>query len=250
MGVSISTKKDPVNRSVDNGGEHIILGEGDSNPIKEKESIEKAGNESSEVVNSFSESSNGLDQSFSQIKDRSLILQLPTSELDQKGNNHNDDISGELAKNDEELKESECAPKVSETDPAREQNTKTSSLMQNVFSMLGISKKTKEDDESTPTELDEGLPEHQKLPHMEPVTESLDENTINRECILDNQRIQLGQSSEEEEKNLMRITGEFPRFLVLPIFYSTFFISGFIAKLIPRKLESDQHGSRKTSPTL
>ena len=170
--------------------------------------------------------------------------------MDQKGNNHNDDISGELAKNDEELKESEFAPKVSETDPAREQNTKTSSLMQNVFSMLGISKKTKEDDESTPTELDEGLPEHQKLPHMEPVTESLDENTINRECILDNQRIQLGQSSEEEEKNLMRITGEFPRFLVLPIFYSTFFISGFIAKLIPRKLESDQHGSRKTSPTL
>ena len=245
MGVSISTKKDPVNRSVDNGGEHIILGEGDSNPIKEKESIEKA-KESLEVVNSFSESSNGLDQSFSQIKDRSLILQLPTSELDQKGNNHNDDISGELTKNDEELKESEFAPKVSETDPAREQNTKTSSLMQNVFSMLGISKKTKEDDESTPTELDEGLPEHQKLPHMEPVTESLDENTINRECILDNQRIQLGQSSEEEEKNLMRITGEFPRFLVLPIFYSTFFISGFIAKLIPRKLESDQPGSRKT----
>ena len=219
MGVSISTKKDPVNRSVDNGGEHIILGEGDSNPIKEKESIEKA-KESLEVVNSFSESSNGLDQSFSQIKDRSLILQLPTSELDQKGNNHhNDDISGELAKNDEELKESECAPKVSETDSAREQNTKTSSLMQNVFSMLGISKKTKEDDESTPTELDEGLPEHQKLPHMEPVTESLDENTINRECILENERIQLGQSSEEEEKNLMRITGEFPRFPVLPIFY-------------------------------
>ena len=249
MGVSISTKKDPVNRSVDNGGEHIILGEGDSNPIKEKESIEKA-KESLEVVNSFSESSNGLDQSFSQIKDRSLILHLPTSELDQKGNNHNDDISGELAKNDEELKESEFAPKVSETDPAREQNTKTSSLMQNVFSMLGISKKTKEDDESTPTELDEGLPQHQKLPHMEPVTESLDENTINRECILDNQRIQLGQSSEEEEKNLMRITGEFPRFPVLPIFYLTFFISGFIAKLIPRKLESAQHGSRKTSPTL
>ena len=245
MGVSISTKKDPVNRSVDNGGEHIILGEGDSNPIKEKESIEKA-KESLEVVNSFSESSNGLDQSFSQIKDRSLILQLPTSELDQKGNNHNDDISGELAKTDEELKESECAPKASEPDSAREQNTKTSSLMQNVFSMLGISKKTKEDDESTPTELDEGLPEHQKLPHMEPVTESLDENTINRECILDNQRIQLGQNSEEEEKNLMRITGEFPRFLVLPIFYSTFFISGFIAKLIPRKLESGQHGSRKT----
>ena len=245
MGVSISTKKDPLNRSVDNGGEHIILGEGDSNPIKEKESIEKA-KESLEVVNSFSESSNGLDQSFSQIKDRSLILQLPTSELDQKGVNHNDDKSGELAKNDEELKESECAPKVSDTDSAREQNTKTSSLMQNVFSMLGISKKTKEDDESTPTELDEGLPEHQKLPHMEPVTESLDENTINRECILDNQRIQLGQNSEEEQKNLMRITGEFPRFAVLPIFYSTFFISGFIAKLIPRKLESDQHGSRKT----
>ena len=249
MGVSISTKKDPVNRSVDNGGEHIILGEGDSNPIKEKESIEKA-KESLEVVNSFSESSNGLDQSFSQIKDRSLILQLPTSELDQKGNNHNDDISGELAKNDEELKESEFAPKVSETDSAREQNTKTSSLMQNVFSMLGISKKTKEDDESTPTELDEVLPEHQKLPHMEPVTESLDENTINRECILDNQRIQLGQSSEEEEKNLMRITGEFPRFAVLSFFYLTFFISGFIAKLIPRKLESAQHGSRKTSPTV
>ena len=77
MGVSISTKKDPVNRSVDNGGEHITQSEGDSNPIKEKESIEKAGNESSEVVNSFSESSNGLDQSSSQIKDRSLILQLP-----------------------------------------------------------------------------------------------------------------------------------------------------------------------------
>ena len=163
MGVNISTRRDSVNCSVDNGGEHINQSEGDSNPIREKESIENSG--SLEVVNPSSEWSSSFEQGFHQIKERSLSLQPSTSQLDPKESNHDcDNKSEDFIKNPNESKETEFATKVLEIESAKDPNVKTS-LMKNVFSMLGISKKTltPKDINNTLTKLDEVLPENQNL---------------------------------------------------------------------------------------
>ena len=224
MGVNISTRRDSVNCSVDNGGEHINQSEGDSNPIREKESIENEG--SSEVVNPFSEWSNNFEQGFPQIKERNLSLTPSTSKLDPKEEKRED-----LIKNHNESEEPECAIKVSEVESAKNQNSKAS-LMTNVFSMLGISKKTlkPKDNENTTTKLDEVLPEDQNLPPIDSVTELLehinDENKtgVREKPLLDDalKRIPSEQNSEDEQKNLMQITGEFPRSVVETITFNTF----------------------------
>ena len=98
--------------------------------------------------------------------------------------------------------------------------------------MLGISKKTltPKDINNTLTKLDEVLPENQNLSSTDSVTE-LSEN-INDESITgvseksllgnDFKRIPFEQNSEGEQKNLMRITGEFPRSVIEPIISNTF----------------------------
>ena len=230
MGVNISTRRDSVNCSVDNGGEHIKQSEGDSNPIREKESIENSG--SLEVVNPSSEWSSSFEQGFHQIKERSLSLQPSTSQLDPKEMNHNrDDKSKDLIENHNESEETKCATKVLEIESTKDPNAKTS-LMKNVFSMLGISKKTltPEDINNTPTKLDEVLPENQNLSSTDSVTE-LSENVndeskteVSKKSLLGNdlKRIPFEQNSEGEQKNLIRITGEFPRSVIEPIISNTF----------------------------
>ena len=217
MGVSISTQRDSVNGSVDKGGEHISQSEGDRNPIRrEKESIDSAG--SSEVLNPFSEPSSIFGEGFDQIKDKRSSLQPSTSQLDLKEENKNCE---HLIKDCNVLEEFQCERRGSEVEFANNHNSKVS-LMQNVFSMLGISKKTQipEGDESIHTKLDEAVPEDQNLPHMNTVSESLedinDENTtrVSGDPLLDDdylKRSSLEQSLHEEQKNLVRTTGEFPR---------------------------------------
>ena len=224
MGVNISTRRDSVNCSVDNEGEHINQNEGDSNPIREKESIENEG--SSELVNPSSEWSRSSEQGFHQINERSLSLQLPTSQLDPETDKGEDFIE-----NHYESEELECTTKVPEVEFVKDQNPKAS-LMKNVFSMLGISKKTlvPKENENTATKLDEVLPEDQNLPQIDLVTELLeelnDENKtgVSEKPLLDDalKRISSEQNSEEEQKNLMRITGEFPRSVFEPIISNTF----------------------------
>ena len=250
MGVNISSQRDSVSCSVDKGGEHINQSEGDSNPIREKESIESEG--SSEVVNPFTEWSNNSEQGFHQIKERNVSLTPSTSQLNPKT-----DKSEDLIKNHNESEEPECATKVPEVEFVKDQNSKAS-LMKNVLSMLGISKKAliPKDNVNTPaTLLDEVLPEDQSLQPLDSVTELLehlnDENTTGvseKPLLVDTlKRNSSEQNSEEEQKNSMRITGEFPRSVVEPITFNTFHIcSGSNAKLIPKKLESGRHGSRKT----
>ena len=248
MGVNISSQRDSVSCSVDKGGEHINQSEGDSNPIREeKESIEHEG--SSELVNPFTEWSNNSEQGFHQIKERNLSLTPSTSPLDPKT-----DKSVDLITNQNESKEPEYATKVPEVEFVKDQNSKAS-LMKSVFSMLGISKKTliPKDNENTPATLDEVLPEDQNLPPIDSVTELLehinDENKVSEAPLLDDalKRLPSEQNSEEEQKNLMRITGEFPRSVVETITFNAFQIcSGFIANLILKKLESVRRGSRKT----
>ena len=169
MGVNISTQRDSVNCSVDNGGEHINQSEGDSNPIREKESIENEG--SSEPVNPSSEWSRSSEQGFHQINERSLSLQLPTSQLDPETGKGED-----LIENHYESEELECTTKVPKVEFVKDQNPKAS-LMKNVFSMFGISKKAmiQKDNENAPIQLDELRPEDQNLSHMSPVSESLED---------------------------------------------------------------------------
>ena len=217
MGVSISSQRDSVNGSVDKGGEHISQSEGDRKPIiREKESIDSAG--SSEVLNPFSEPSSFFGEGFDQIKDKRSSLQPSTSQLDLKEENKNCE---HLIKDCNVLEEFQCERRGSEVEFANNHNSKVS-LIQNVFSMLGISKKTQipEGNESLHTELDEAVPEDQNLPHMNPVSESLedinDENIIGVSGgpLLDDdylKRSSLEQSLHEEQKNLVRTTGEFPR---------------------------------------
>ena len=221
MGVSISSQRDSVNGSVDKGGEHLNQSEGDRNPIiREKESIDSAG--LSEVFNPLSEPSSSFGGGFDQIKEKRSSLQSSTSQLDSREENRNcDDTSGDLIKDCNVLEEPQCERRAPGVESANIQNSRAS-LMQNVFSMLGISKKTQipEGNESLHTELDEAVPEDQNLPHMNPVSESLedinDENTtrVSGDPLLDDdylKRSSLEQSLHEEQKNLVRTTGEFPR---------------------------------------
>ena len=217
MGVSISTQRDSVNCSVDKGGEHISQNEGDRNPIREKESTDNEG--SLEAVNPFSESSSSFNEGFHQIKEKISSLQPSISQLDSKEENQNcDDKSGDLITDHNESEEPECATKVSETESVKDQNSKAS-MMKNVFSMFGISKKTlvQKDNENASTKLDEVLPEDQNLSHINPISESLedinDENTtgVSGDPLPDVYLKQIPLEQNEEQKNLMRITGEFPR---------------------------------------